>query len=476
MPLKPGEAIIYNERFPEYDGSSVGREQSDWQGRIDMDKMRRDRLARLRAAMRDAGINVYFTLAPWNVRYATGYKGMAYTTGLAYAVVPVEDKGFDNVILYAHGTPAIQDRRNMPWFKPENIRYAIPASVGMMSSGLWTHPEALKFQRAKVVEELKVDLQELKVDKEILTFDTEDSALMRMLEAAGIKTAVNAATMIAAQEIKTPEEIECFRVLSGICDINHYELAKHAEAGMTEYELTGFMNSIPMKYGCEPEPRCFVASGPNTWPNYRNTSDRQLRPGDIFYADNIQLSWNGYKSCNYRTYSVAFKPSQAAEDAYKRVNEWLYSALSDCKPGNTTADMLKHWPDEEDWMGLPADYCWGDNVMHGIGLFNYGPPQGCKAWSMKYPYPLKEGQVFAIETQGSIGDGQGVRVEDMVVVTKDGCEVLTRFPSDHITVVPARFGLEDIEFLPPRALMEKFAGKYPPKGYRATIDAAKYPK
>lgn len=464
------EYVTYSDIYPPYSGRTHAPHMSDWQTRIDMDKLRKDRHAKLLNEMREEGVSVMFLLQPWNIRVATGYHGLTYTSGLSYAICPVEGEP----ILYGHGTPAIQDRRQMKWLKPENIRYAIPTAVGMMSSGLWTHPEALKYQVDKVVQQLKKALDERKLTKEVLTLDTSDPGLQAALEKAGIKTEVKAALPIKAQEIKTPEEIDCFRIVSGITDLVHYEMAKYAEPGMTEYEIAGYMDYIGMKYGGEPTPGSWCGSGPHTWPNFRNSTDRVIRPGDIFYADAIQVSWNGYKSCHYRTYSAGWKPTQKAEDCYKRINEWLYSALSDCKPGNTTWDMLKHWPAEETWQGLPADYCWGDNVMHGIGLVNYGPPQGCRAWSEKYPYELKEGHVFAIECQDSIGDGQGCRVEDHVVITKDGCEVLTRFPSDHITVVPMKTGQWDVEFEPPEERLKRFAGKYPPEGYRATVDADRY--
>ena len=57
---------------------------------------------------------------------------------------------------------------------------------------------------------------------------------------------------------------------------------------------------------------------------------------------------------------------------------------------------------------------------------------------MEHPYELKAGHVFAIETQDGIGDGQGVRLEEMVVITENGYEVLSRFPPDIIPVCPLR--------------------------------------
>ena len=59
-----------------------------------------------------------------------------------------------------------------------------------------------------------------------------------------------------------------------------------------------------------------VSSGPNTWPNWRNFSDRIIQPGDIVFMDLAALTWNGYKSCYYRTYCVGKEPTQEQKDTY----------------------------------------------------------------------------------------------------------------------------------------------------------------
>ena len=425
--MKKGEAVLYNKTYPMYDARLPGMQMIDIHERINMERMRKERLEKTREHMKEAGISVIFLLNPANVRYATAFTTLAYTPGLCYALVPIEGEP----VVWGHGGCTTQDRRQVSWMKPENLRYSIPKSVG--SPSLLTHPAALEFQQNKFAQQIKDALAEMKMSKEVVTLDMGDASALKALERIGIKTSVRPELMWKAQEIKTKDEIECFRVAAAIADIAHYELSKYAEPGKTERELAGYMDFIAMKLGSEPTPHAFVASGQHTWPNYRYMTDKVLRPGDIFFADAIQVCWNGYKTCHYRTYSCVTPPSQAAKDAAKRCVDWIFAALSECKPGKTSADMVKHWPDEQSYWGVPPEAAYGDCVYHGLGIQNYGPPYGSRSWSLQYPYELKEGMVFAIETQDGIGDGQGVRIEDMVVITKTGYELLTYAPREIVT-------------------------------------------
>lgn len=421
------EPILYNQTYPLYAARWPGMQMTDIHERVNMERMRKERLERARAHMKEAGISVMLVLNPANVRYTTAFTTLAYTPGMSCAIVPIEGDS----IIWGHGACTTQDRRQVTWIKPENMRYIAPKSV--CTASLLTHPAALEFVQNEFARDITEALRELKMSKEVLTLDMGDASALKALERAGIKTAVRPEVLLKAQEVKTRDEIECFRIVGAIADIVHYELSKYAEPGRSERELAGYMDFIAMKHGCEPTPHAFVASGQHTWPNYRYSTDKILRPGDIFFADVIQASWNGYKSCHYRTYSCVTPPSQAAKDTAKRCVDWIFAALSECKPGNTSADMVKHWPDERTYWGVEPEAAYGDCVFHGLGIQNYGAPYGSRKWSLQYPHELKEGMVFAIETQDGIGDGQGVRIEDIVVITKTGYEMLTHIPREIVT-------------------------------------------
>jgi Xaa-Pro aminopeptidase len=74
---------------------------------------------------------------------------------------------------------------------------------------------------------------------------------------------------------------------------------------------------------------------------------------------------------------------------------------------------------------------WG----HGLGLAQYDQPVISRIWSLDHPTEIKEGMVFALETQHGKVHDFGVRLEEMLVVTETGHELLTSFPIDEITVV-----------------------------------------
>src|SRR6266705_1022967 len=81
--------------------------------------------------------------------------------------------------------------------------------------------------------------------------------------------------MMEARAVKNVDEQECLRMVGAIGDAAHWEFMK-------------FLNSIP---GMEDVEDVIVSSGPNTWPNWRNFSDRIIKPGHIVFMDLAALTW-----------------------------------------------------------------------------------------------------------------------------------------------------------------------------------------
>jgi Xaa-Pro aminopeptidase len=163
-----------------------------------------------------------------------------------------------------------------------------------------------------------------------------------------------------------------------------------------------------------------------------------LRPGDPAYFD-ILHSYMGYRTCYYRTFVVG-SASHAQVDAYKRCRDYLDHAISLIKPGITTADVCDVWPKAEAF-GFPSEEAaFGLQYGHGIGLAIWEKPVISRMVSYDLTETIEEGMVFALETFWPAADGwSAARIEEEMVVTATGCEVITRFPAEELLVTGRQY-------------------------------------
>jgi Xaa-Pro aminopeptidase len=167
-------------------------------------------------------------------------------------------------------------------------------------------------------------------------------------------------------------------------------------------------------------------------------SDRLIRPGDPAFFD-ILHSHLGYRTCYYRCFAVG-SASVAQRDAYVRCREYMDRAIALVRPGATTADIVSVWPRAEEF-GFPnEEAAFALQYGHGVGLSIWEKPIFSRLVSLDHPEPLEEGMVFALETYWPAADGwSAARIEEEVVVTATGCEVITKFPAEELLVAGRRY-------------------------------------
>jgi Xaa-Pro aminopeptidase len=146
------------------------------------------------------------------------------------------------------------------------------------------------------------------------------------------------------------------------------------------------------------------------------------------------MSFVGYRTCYYRTFSVG-KATTPQLTAYKKAREWMDEAIALIKPGVTTDKIARAFPKAAD-VGFDSEMAaFGLNFCHGIGLGLHERPIISRLNSIDHPVELKEGMVIALETYCPAKDGySAARIEEEVVVTADGPVVITKFPSDELFV------------------------------------------
>jgi len=105
------------------------------------------------------------------------------------------------------------------------------------------------------------------------------------------------------------------------------------------------------------------------------------------------------------------------------------------RPGVTTADVAAVWPKAQEFGFPDEEAAFALQYGHGVGLSSWEKPIFSRLVSFDYPEVIEEGMVFALETFWPASDGwQAARIEEQLVVTKDGCEVITRFPAEELLV------------------------------------------
>ncbi|MCZ6497460.1 MAG: Xaa-Pro peptidase family protein [Gammaproteobacteria bacterium] len=401
----------------------------DWQQRINWDRLRTYRLDRARERMKAAGLSALVLMYDENIRYVTSTLTPGWCRlkpGLRYAMLC----GDDPPVLFEQGDIGAQIQRHSPWIPPENVRYSYAWIKG--AAGPASAQQVGKFTKALLQEMKKSNVAGGKVG-----IDFVDINIIKAFDEAGIDWTDGMSPMMDARAVKNVDEQECFRIVGAIGDAAHWETMKFLRPGVTENQVTAhimkFLYDIP---GVEDVEDVIVSSGPNTWPNWRNFSDRIIKPGDIVFMDLAALTWNGYKSCYYRTYCVGAEPSEKQKEIYATALEWLYKAINEVKPGATTRDIAAVWPSAKEVWGYDEEDQAAANLWgHGLGLAQYDPPVISRIWSLDHPIEILEGMTFALETQHGLPFKWGVRIEEMLIVHSDHTEIVSNFPVEQITVV-----------------------------------------
>ncbi|MFW6159828.1 MAG: aminopeptidase P N-terminal domain-containing protein [Acidobacteriota bacterium] len=218
--------------------------------------------------------------------------------------------------------------------------------------------------------------------------------------------------------IKSPEEIAVLRRNGRISAEAVKQAMLASRPGAFEYELEAAAMYTILKNGA----RSFayppiVGSGPNSCIWHYSKNDRRMESGDIVLMDfGADLDYMCMDISRTWPVSGTFFPEQ--KEVYSTALEVLKACLEFYRPGVTAEDIQKHVADVMDRKGIDARGLKG-GVGHYVGMATHDVgPRGV---------PLQEGMVFAIEPGLYYPEKNlGVRIEDTVLITKDGCEVLTK--------------------------------------------------
>ncbi len=390
----------------------------DWEDRVDLPAMRRQRIARAQAELAASDSDALVLWKDENVRYLTSLRAQ---------LISGKSTSLNGVLLLPEGEPILlcsggeRDRAEttMSWL---GGIHAVPIM------------EQADLVDGFVATTLGPLLREFQLDHARLGTDQAPISFVRSVSAhlAGVELVDGDAVMQRARMVKLDAEIALIEEACAIGDSVTQRALDETRAGRRECEIAGDALQTLHHLGGEVAHVAtpFVASGENMSPPQRFTTDKIVRHGDLVFID-IGAQWNGYFADIGRT-TVVGRPSDDQRRIYTAVYEGHRAGIAAMRPGNTNQDVADAVR-AAIWRHGLAERLFSLFIGHGIGVGANEPPYIGETLPGAPTVRLEANMVFAIEPLVWLPDirgGGGVRLEDMVLVTDSEPRVLSRSPYD----------------------------------------------
>lgn len=405
-----------------------------------MPRLRGNRLDKLKAELEASDLGALLTFDFSNIRYMTGTHigTWAMDKLIRFALLP---RGGEPIV-WDFGSAARHHQLYNPWLSgvqllPDGTQVPYEGARAGISTLRGAIPPGAD-RAGSVAAKVKEVLCQFGLQNEPVGVDIIEMPVLTAFAKEGISLVDGQQVFLAARRIKTVDEISLLTQAVSMVDAAYEELYEFLRPGVKENECVALVNKTLYDLGSEHVEGVNAISGERCSPHPHVYSDRLIRPGDPAFFD-ILHSFNGYRTCYYRTFAVG-SASIAQRDAYTKCRELIDSAIALVKPGATTADIVAVWPAAEEFGFANEEAAFGLQYGHGVGLSIWERPIFSRMVSFDHPETLEEGMVFALETYWPAKDGwSAARIEEELVVTANGAEVITKFPAEELLVAGKRY-------------------------------------
>ncbi len=383
----------------------------------DLPTIRSYRLERVRSQLQAAECDAALLYDPVNIRYATDSTNMSIWTAhnaVRYALVPADGP----VIMYeySNGEFLSAHAETVAEIRPATSFW--PFYVGDRRPEIavrWAH------ELVDTIDEVsRSGGRRLAID--MLSLDG-----IRALEALGVDLISGMQLMEDARLVKHPEEITAMRCAVYSCQAAIDDMRAIFEPGVTEVALWArLQESNFLRFGEWIETR-LLSSGPRTNPWYQEASSKQVEAGEILAFDTDMISAYGMCVDMSRSWvcgDVKATPTQA--DLWARANEMIEANSPLFVPGAAYREITEKatYPSPDDYNGYTV-------LAHGVGMADEYPSIYIRElWDQTgFDGVIEAGNVVSVEAfAGRREGGEGVKLEQQIVVTESGPELLTEYP------------------------------------------------
>ncbi|MGF9755161.1 Xaa-Pro peptidase family protein [Microvirga sp. 0TCS3.31] len=369
---------------------------------------------RTRASLQRHGLAAGLLFDAYNIRYVTGTSIMpiwALHTLDRYVLVPAEGP----VEMWESPSAAAL----LPADRRASVRQARSWSVfdvGERSPDL----------AAAFADEIARVLTELGIREEPLGVDRLDTYGFLALQHSGLELRPAQLAMEEARSIKSPDEIAMIRHSVSVADAAITHMYDQLRPGMSENEAWAAFTAHAFAHGSEYVECRLLSSGPRTNPWFQEASDRQIEAGDIVSFDTDLIGPAGYLADVSRAYLVGSdKPTAQQLRLYRDAQEFLNEIMGAIRPGAAFDELgeqlARAFPVQYHAQRYPF-------IAHSSGLCDEYPTI---LFADHHGGQVETGMVFCVEAYvGVPGEREGMKLEEQVLVTDEGVELLSHAPHD----------------------------------------------
>lgn len=381
------------------------------------------RLARLRAHVAAADCDAGVFYDPINIRYATGTSNMqvyALHNACRYVFVPVEGP----VVLFDFkGCGHLSDTH--------------PAVDEVRDATSWYHfvagPRCAEFADQwadEIVDLVRRGSESAGSSRPRIAIDRLDPLGLHALSTRGVTVVDGQEVANMARAVKSAEEITTIRAAMAACEAAIVRMADATAPGITEQALWSVLHQANIEAGGEWFETRLLTSGPRTNPWYQECSDRIIENGDLVAFDTDLVGVGGYSIDISRTWLAGDRPATGEQRRmFVAAREQISRNTDLLVPGISFRELAAkaHVPPE------PLHTTINSCIVHGVGLANEYPLVVNQDHFEQSGYDgvLEAGMVLCVESLiAPHGAREAVKLEDQVLITEYGPEVLSTFPFD----------------------------------------------
>ena len=379
---------------------------------IDMDRLYAYRVGRLREQMHLADVAALVIVNPISLRYAVDYS----TFSLFQSRIPT------TYLFVAQDGPAVI---HGAYAETPLIDRAAPARhISFFDAG-----DNLAENARLLADDLVRYLAEIGTDNRRVAIEYVNPSVTQACLQRGLDVVDGIALSEKARLIKSVDEIECIKWAVAVAELGIAKMREALRPGVTELQLWGLLNYTNLANHGEWHDGRMLASGPRINPWLQEASQRVIESGDMLGFDTDMVGPMGYFCDISRTFHCGpARPTRRQKQIYRMAYDEIQHNLALIRPGISFREIQERsYPIPEDCKEN-AYPC----IVHGVGMCDEYPRiNPAHLGPNPYDGVIEAGMVLTVESyMGPKGERDGVKLEEQILVTDDGYEMLSSYPME----------------------------------------------